>query len=421
MVTFLVIIGAVPVAQTCIELARGERAQFTDVFRYRPTAENLRQYEATLKEKSWFQQKLRPEVQRLLFSTLRDTGAKGMLGRNGWLFYRPDMRYVVEPNRVAPGDAEAKWIRPTAGLSQREVVEKTIVAFRDQLKERGISLLVMPVPGKPSIYPDRLTRRPAANSAAFPSPTLAMIESLRGQGVEIVDLFSRFQSYRATNQAPEAELYLGQDTHWTPLGARLAAETVATRLRELELAPTNQFAFGTRPVPVSRWGDILEMMQIPGLRNYFASERIVCEQVTDPVLGPLLPSGSERPGTYRYPGAKTSVLVLGDSFTRIYQYSEPQSLGELTTSDSPAPGREPGSKRLLPGSAGFVSHLALALRAPIDAIYSDGGASTDVRRKLSTNPEILEGKKVVIWEFVERDIALGRQGWEEVPLPAQLE
>lgn len=57
----------------------------------------------------------------------------------------------------------------------------------------------------------------------------------------------------------------------------------------------------------------------------------------------------------------------------------------------------------------------------MDAIVSDGGASTDVRRKLSTNPEILEGKKVVIWEFVERDVALGAQGWEDVPLPVKLD
>jgi len=57
----------------------------------------------------------------------------------------------------------------------------------------------------------------------------------------------------------------------------------------------------------------------------------------------------------------------------------------------------------------------------VDAIVSDGGASTDVRQKLSTDPEILEGKKVVIWEFAERDIALGSQGWEEVPLPVKLD
>jgi hypothetical protein len=115
------------------------------------------------------------------------------------------------------------------------------------------------------------------------------------------------------------------------------------------------------------------------------------------------------------------VLVLGDSFCRIYQYAEPQSLGEMPAATEPGRTEESGAKRLLPGSAGFVSHLALALRSPVDAIVSDGGAATDVRRKLSTDPEIFEGKKVVVWEFVERDIALGSEGWEDVALPKKLE
>ncbi len=164
------------------------------------------------------------------------------------------------------------------------------------------------------------------------------------------------------------------------------------------------------------------MMQIPGLAEEFTPEIVDCEQVADPAFGPLVPTGSDRPGTYRYPGQKATVLVLGDSFTRIYQYPEPPSLGELTsTNPIPNAAAKPTSQRFLPGSAGFVSHLMLALKSPVDAIYSDGGAATDVRRKLSTNPEILEGKKVVVWEFVERDIALGQQGWQPVPLPAKLD
>ncbi|MCX6929828.1 MAG: hypothetical protein NT154_42425, partial [Verrucomicrobia bacterium] len=93
-ICFLAVIAGVPVTQTCIELARHERVQATDVFRYQPTAKNLRQFEHTLEEKSWFQQQLRPRLQRFLFATLRDTGARGVLGRNRWLFYRPDLRYV---------------------------------------------------------------------------------------------------------------------------------------------------------------------------------------------------------------------------------------------------------------------------------------------------------------------------------------
>ena len=162
------------------------------------------------------------------------------------------------------------------------------------------------------------------------------------------------------------------------------------------------------------------MMQIPGLRNAFAAETVECLQVLDPALGPLVPAASARPGTYAYPGQQATVLVLGDSFCRIYQYPEPQSLGEMPAGAVTGRAGESGAKRLLPGSAGFISHLALALKSPVDAIVSDGGAATDVRRKLSTDPEILEGKRVVVWEFVERDIALGAQGWKKCTAPGPL-
>ena len=45
----------------------------------------------------------------------------------------------------------------------------------------------------------------------------------------------------------------------------------------------------------------------------------------------------------------------------------------------------------------------------------------EVRLELDGLVEILEGKRVVVWEFVERDIALGAEGWEEVPLPRRLQ
>ena len=48
---FLAVITAVPVTQTGLELARRERAQFTDVFRRWPTERDLRQFEQTLEQK----------------------------------------------------------------------------------------------------------------------------------------------------------------------------------------------------------------------------------------------------------------------------------------------------------------------------------------------------------------------------------
>ena len=417
-VLFLLVIASVPVGQTCLELARGERVQFLDVFRQWPTAQRLRQYEGVLKEKSWFQQTLRPLVQRLLFMTLADTGAKGVLGRGQWLFYRTDLRYVVEPDRPDLGDTRTKWVPTYDNRTERENVTQAIVKFRDQLRERGIALLVLPVPGKPSVYPGQLTSRRAAEVSVLPSPTLRLINMLQSNQVQVMDLFSIFAEDLAKGTNP---LYLAQDTHWTPAGVLLAAGALAARLREAGLAPPPSRQFRTETVDVQRWGDVLEMMQIPGLRRVFPAQTVRCEQVVDPGVGLLVPTPSNRPGAYRFPGQKASILVLGDSFLRIYQFPEPRSLGELPRGTSPADAQDANTKKLLPGSAGFVSQLALLLQAPVDAIYSDGGASTDVRRKLSTNPEILEGKKVVIWEFVERDVALGREGWEETPLPAKLD
>ena len=417
LICFLAVIAGVPVTQTCIELARHERVQATDVFRYEPTAKNLREFEHTLEEKSWFQQHLRPVLQRFLFLTVRDTGAKGVLGRDQWLFYRPDLRYLVEPDRVEAGPSDSKWVQPPEHSTHRESVEQAILRFRDQLKERGIMLVVMPVPGKPSIYPDQVTRRAVGNERQFRSPTLELIEGLQRQGVATVDLFAAFHEMRGSG----GPLYLARDTHWTPKGAQIAAQKVAAKLSELHIPPLTRKEFRTQSVTVTRWGDILDMMQIPGLRSAFAAETAECAQVLDPALGPLVPGASDRPGTYCYPGQQAAVLVLGDSFCRIYQYPEPQSLGKMPTAATTARPAETGGKRLLPGSAGFISHLALALGSPVDAIVSDGGAATDVRRKLSTNPEILEGKRVIIWEFVERDIALGSQGWQDVALPRKLQ
>jgi hypothetical protein len=86
------------------------------------------------------------------------------------------------------------------------------------------------------------------------------------------------------------------------------------------------------------------------------------------------------------------VLVLGDSFQRIFQ-------------------------RDAPGRAGFVAHLARDLGRPVAGIISDGGASTLVRQDLFRRPRLLSRAKVVVWEFVERDIRLGTEGWQIVPLP----
>jgi hypothetical protein len=40
-----------------------------------------------------------------------------------------------------------------------------------------------------------------------------------------------------------------------------------------------------------------------------------------------------------------------------------------------------------------------------------------VRQQLAGRPSLLDGKKVVIWEFVERDIRFGTEGWQVIRVP----
>jgi hypothetical protein len=367
--SFLVLIFTVPLTQASIEMYQGQLPVALDLFTRTPTSENLRATERQVEDSSWFSQKLRPWMQYLWFETLANPGEKAVQGRDGWLFYEPDVRYLVEP--YPPGQTRAQ---------ADEDPISAIVAFQEQLSRRGIHLMVIPMPGKPSIYPDKLTLRLASTRETFPSHTLGLIGKLREVGIEVIDLFGEFEGLRKSQPPSAEELYLPQDTHWSGRGVAIAASLVAHRTRSLGWISSGSAQYALRPVSVLRRGDIIRMARVPALEQHLPLEQVGCEQVVDRATGQLYKDDPH-----------SRILVLGDSFLRIFQNDEPFS-------------------------AGFVAHLASRLQQPLATIINDGGASTLVRQELSRKAALLEGKKVVIWEFVERDIRFGTEGWKHVPL-----
>lgn len=367
---FLAIIASVGPFQAIRELREGNTPQVLDLVREWPTEQSLKSFEKDLRNQSLVAQVVRPWTQYLRFRAFGDVGEQALVGRSGWWFYRPDVRYLTErcPEDAAEGTGRGPAVR-------------AIVSFRDQLASRGIRLLVMPVPGKPSVYPDRLTRRARSSDERVHGPTRRLLADLAAVGVEAIDLFSVFADARS-NQAPMEEegWYLERDTHWTAAGACLAAEAAARRIHALGWAAEKPVEYGVRPVIIRRPGDILQMLKCPPIEALFDPEVVRCEQVVQP--------GNEQP--YRDDPA-SSVLVLGDSFLRIYERDDP-------------------------GSAGFIAQLARELGRAVTSIVSDGGASTLVRQELARKPGLLVGKDLVVWEFVERDIRFGMEGWKEVAL-----
>ncbi len=364
---FLALLPSALLIQTAIEMHRGERVGALEIFRQKPTSANLRSYEHGLEDDSVLARTARPVFQFAQFAWLRDGGQKALLGSDGWLFYRPGydaMLAGAPPRTVASEDPAA-----------------AIVAWRDALAARGIHLLVVPAPNKESVYPDRLTRRAADRHGVVSPVTRDLMERLHSAGVECVDLFEVFAKARANAVAAEAPLYLAQDSHWSPAGVALAARHVAQRLVEKGWIPPGATAYVERPAAVQRVGDVLRMMQSPPLERRFPPESVPCMQV---IL-------SETAEPYK-DDVNSEILVLGDSFLRIYETDEP-------------------------GAGGFIAHLARELKQPLTSLVNDGGASTLVRQDLSRRPAWLANKKVVIWEFVERDLLLGTEGWQRVPLP----
>ena len=360
---FLAVIASGLVIQTIAEFSRGQPQSALEVFRQRPTAANLRAYEYSLEDASLVGQALRPLFQFAQFVWLRDGGEKALVGRDGWLFYKPGYRDMLAGASMPKGTNY-----PIAA----------IVAWRDALAARGIHLLVVPVPNKESIYPDRLSRRVAPGQSILAPTTQDVLNRLRLARVEYVDLFELFAQARAQTAAP---LYLAQDSHWSPAGLELAAQAVARRLLEKGWIERGTTSYRETPAPVKRLGNVLRMLQAPRIERCSIAETIPCMQVL----------GSDSALPYRdYP--ESEVLVLGDSFLRIYQQDEP-------------------------GASGFIAHLAKELRRPLASIVNDGGASTLVRQELCRRPALLRHKRVVVWEFVERDIRLGMEGWQRVPLP----
>jgi hypothetical protein len=360
---------SVGVVQFATELSEGQGVQFTELFQQVPTKDNLRMFEKDLEKSCRLAGEFRPSVQYAQFLLSADMGDKALMGRSGWFFYRPAVQYLIEP---LPADFN---YNPTNVLS-------VIISFRDQLARRGIKLLVMPAPNKASIYPEMLTRWAVGLKKPVNPKTIDILSKLRESGVEIVDLFKLFAEARQ-NLSPgdNTRYYLAQDSHWSPDGMRLAARAVAKRILDLGWAEKGNVKYSLKPVTIERHGDVLKMIRVPKIESSFEPETLKCEQVVNVDTGRLYQDDPS-----------SQILVMGDSFLRIYSRDEP-------------------------GSAGFIEHLACELGFPPTSVVNDGGASTLVRQELSRKPTLLRNKKLIVWEFVERDIRFGTEGWQQVQLP----
>ena len=263
---------------------------FLDVKHYGVwTSRYLRAFENKIDDESAIVLALRPKYQLAVWNIFNDPGEKVVLGAAGkcigkscgrdttmasdrWLFYRQDVEFLVQPS---PLDVRsAKLDNPITAIEK----------FRDQLKAKGVELLVVITPGKPSIYPEKLTGRASdaagdavgnaadhANFIGLQSHGKKILDSLTRAGFNTVDLYTPLLAAKSRDSV-EGPPYLNDDTHWTPRGAELAAAEIAAAVNSLEsdgkikLKALQKHADGSYPLSfvakdsvADRMGDVGEM------------------------------------------------------------------------------------------------------------------------------------------------------------------
>ena len=107
-----------------------------------------------------------------------------------------------------------------------------IKSFSDSLRERGIALVIVPVPPHPLVFAEYLDEndplQKAYDAVAIRNAYTTFVTSMNALKVPTVDVLTPLENYPDSSQP----LNLFSDSHWTPLGARISAQAIAEHIKE---------------------------------------------------------------------------------------------------------------------------------------------------------------------------------------------
>ncbi|HPO16075.1 MAG TPA: hypothetical protein PLI09_21745 [Candidatus Hydrogenedentes bacterium] len=335
----------------------------------------IKRYEDGIKQDSLLAETMLPSVQNVTIGYLKAGNEKAYCGLDGWLFYRPGIDFLTGGGFLEPV-VMAK--RARAGDETHEPPQpdpvKAIMQFRDQLAERGITLVLFPAPDKAAVYPEKLSRRYDGRQPVRNPSEAEFYRRLQEAGVLICDVTEALTQAKGQG----VSTFLKTDTHWTPEGMEMAARGLARFIREQAPLPgISPVLFTRTSKTVENLGDVAVMLKLLDDQTFYIPERAMLQTVRQSDGAPWEAD----------PGA--DILLLGDSFANIY------SLGGMGWGEH----------------AGLAEQLSVELDRPIDTLLINDNASHATRRQLSREimhgKDRLAGKKLVIWEFAARELAVG--------------
>ena len=328
-------------------------------------------YEQHVTLSAWPVARPREWLQGVLTGPLRSGNEQVVVGNAGWLFFRPDVEALT-----GPGFLEPPVVRPgVTGARRQSNPLPAIRRFAEDLRKRGVDLLILPIPSKGT-----LLARTAKTGAPHNASYRQFLNELRHSGIKVCD------SSAILLDSGRDENYLRTDSHWNPEGVRLTADMVAKQLkREGLIVDSQPQRYLIKTMPLENIGDTARLLGKDASRQVVAPERCEITQVKNADQSDWTPD------------PHADILLLGDSFSNIY--SQPE-LGWGT-------------------SAGFAEQLSHILNRPLDRIALNAGGALASRqelvRQLSSGNDRLANKKLVVWQFAERELSFG--DWQLLPLP----
>jgi len=305
-------------------------------------------------------------------------------GSDGWLFLARELRHIG----VGPfWGAAAAQVSRARGADRQDPLP-AIVDYNEQLKKLGIELILVPVPPKAIVYPDKVSSAVKLEEGQ-PPPRLdtahqEFYKLLREKGVNVIDLAAEFLPLRRPAEDAKSKLYCRGDTHWSGLACVLTARLLA---KELKSRPwykdVKHQAIEAEERTVEINGDLAREMPVRPAPETLCLRFVGTKQAD--LLRPLEPDEA------------SPVILLGDSHTLVFH-----SGGDMHTA-----------------GAGLADQLAFELGFPVDLIGVRGSGARPARinlyRRGRRDPDYLAGKKAVVWCFSAREFTES-SGWGIVPV-----
>lgn len=300
-------------------------------------------------------------------------------GKDGWLFLRAELRHIAAGKFWG---GEAQKVSQASNPDWRDPLP-VILDVHEQLKKRGIKLIVVPVPPKALVYADRLPDDAEAEDNGAFNPVKqrydashkSFLEKLQAEGISTIDLLPGFIQLRQENIAP----YLRTDTHWSPAGIELAAKQISKIIEdedwfgEVKKQPVEDTQF--KQVTLDITGDLLSDSQREQAQM---KERVAISQIT-----------GDQPTT----DEQSTVLLMGDSHLLVLHAG-----GDMHTT-----------------RAGLAESFWEKTGLRVSQIAVRGSGATPVRMRLYRDRDALKGKKVVVWVFAAREFT-ETTGWRKLPV-----